>query len=217
MTLLPLGIIFLTYQRTEYALRTIHSVKRNLRYDGPIHWVVADDDSSPAHFHAVRDTIGECFDSRSERAGYGANVNWAKVRLSSSCGSYLLLEDDWVMPTEFNVTPYASLIEKKKEHIGFIRLAHLPVGLMAHSVGHNGMMFLNIQKNKQYAFSGNPHLTTFHAHTVYGPYPTGKNPGDTEIAYDGIVRGTPGPEILWPLAIGENPPFRHIGETKSYG
>ena len=219
-----LGIIFLTYQRTPYALRTIRGIEDNLIFQGNIIWYVADDGSSKEHIEAIKvglDSLRifenhQIGDFRSERKGYGANINWAQDRASVKCDAFLVLEDDWVLSEPFDVTPHVNLLTSKPNEIGFVRIAHLPIGLEFDSVGHNGRMYLNVRKNKQYAFSGNPHLKTPNTHKHYGPYPTGKNPGDTEIAYDSIVRNKSGPGILWPLEIGEKFLFEHIGEKKSY-
>ena len=100
---------------------------------------------------------------------------------------------------------------------GMVRLGGLPIDLDLWSTGIDGRMYLKVSKTVNYAFSGNPHLKHSRFLDAYGGYPTGKNPGDTEIAYDNQIRQKKnGPNIIWPLAIGDNPPFAHIGNTPSY-
>ena len=216
-----LAIIFLTYKRTAYATRTIQGIAENLHYeDGAILWYVADDGSEADHTGAIvrelewtGQTLAEI---RSNRNGYGANANWAQRRAGSRCVAFLMLEDDWYLHQPLDVTPYVRLLTQKPQHAGFIRLGHLPINLDLESVGHDGRMYLNVKKSTQYAFSGNPHLKTPYTVACYGEYPAGKNPGDTEIAYDAQVRSKDGPNILWPLWIGDRFLFAHIGEKKSY-
>jgi len=148
-----------------------------------------------------------------KKQGYGAMANQAWHLAKGNVT--LWLEDDWVLSSRWDLTGYVRLLEQN-ERIGMIRLGHLPIDLQCFSVGYNGRMYLEIGKNSQYVFSGNPHLK--HKRFMsYGMYPTGKNPGDTEIAYDHQYRTNHGQGcILWPLAIGDRFVFSHIGEEKSY-
>jgi hypothetical protein len=216
-----LGIIFLTYKRTAYALETIRGIDQHLKYSlGSALWYVADDGSEPDHVGAIvreLDWRGHTLaEIRSNRHGYGANINWAKRRAGSRCAAFLVLEDDWYLTEPMDIDPYVRLLVEKPDHVSFVRLGHLPIQLDLESVGHDGRMYLDVKKSRQYAFSGNPHLTTPYAVACYGEYPTGKNPGETELAYDAQIRQKSGPAILWPLAIGDRFLFAHIGGEKSY-
>jgi len=207
-----LSIILLTYARTDYAIRTIQGIRRHLMYDGDIEWIVADDGSHRSHFDAVVNEIGYC-KSITERQGYGANANWAWT--SSKSDVTLWLEDDWELKRDLDITPYVKFL-READYAGMIRLGHMPINLDLHSCGYDGRMYLEVKKSHPYAFSGNPHLK-HKRFGQYGKYPEGKNPGDTEIAYDGqIRRHANGVSIYWPLLIGDNPFFAHIGENKSY-
>lgn len=105
---------------------------------------------------------------------------------------------------------------RAREDLGMIRLGHLPIGLNLRSVGYEGRMYLDVQKNTQYAFSGNPHLKHSRMRQLSGEYPTGMKPGDTEVAYDWQVRTNGDAAIWWPLVIGDAPYFGHIGTIQSY-
>jgi len=206
-----LSVIFLTYARTEYALRTILGIRAHLIYDGDIQWIVADDGSHQDHVQAIlKELPGAKW--RSMRAGYGANANWAWSQAKSPIT--LWLEDDWELKRDLDIMPYTTLLNERDD-VGMIRLGHMPINLDLSSHGHNGHMYLEVHKSKQYAFSGNPHLK--HERMLsYGNYPEGLNPGDTEIHYDDQVRRHQGSSIYWPLLIGDNPFFAHIGQEKSY-
>lgn len=214
---MTLAIIFLTYARTEYAVRTIRGVRQFLHYDGPVRWIVADDGSpDPAHLEAVRNELAgaDVADCSSQREGYGARANWAWHSADTFTPFTLWLEDDWELRRDLDLTPYVNLL-RTRDDVGVVRLGHLPIGLNLHSVGHDGRMYLHVQKNTQYAFSGNPHLKHSRMWQA-GGYPTGMKPGDTEVAYDWQVRSNGGPAIWWPLAIGDAPYFGHIGTIQSY-
>lgn len=217
MSLPDVMVLLLTYERTEYALRTIHSHLANLRYDGIIQWAVVDDGSRPEHYETCRAALADYLSfSASRRAGYGANANeaWDAAYYHKHCPITYWLEDDWVLRRPLDITPYVRLL-LEKEDVGMVRLGYLPVGLDLESVGYDGRMYLNVKKTKQYAFSGNPHLKHYRFRS-YGDYPVGKNPGVTEIEYDHKIRVQVGPAIWWPLVVGDDPFFAHIGVEQSY-
>lgn len=217
------AIVLLTYERTGYAIRTIESAKQNLIYGRPFFWIVADDGSTPRHFDAVQGAIsadeqgnGPSWTAFSEKLGYGGMANKAiQLAEQNGCSITFWLEDDWLTERPFDITPYVHLLASDNG-IGMVRLGHLPVGLDAESIGRDGRMYLDIQKSRQYCYSGNPHLKHRRFFEHYGMFPENRNPGDTEIYYDWVVREHDGPKIVWPLAIGDTFPFGHIGEEKSY-
>lgn len=214
----PINIILLTYARTDYALRTIQGVIKNLRYSGEIRWIIADDGSSQEHFNAVLEALKEqivyAYFS-AERAGYGANANRAWDLATQESPLTLWLEDDWVLERELDLTNYANVL-LKYDHVGMIRLGLLPIDLDLFSIGLDGTMYLRVNPTTDYVFSGNPHLKHDRFKVAYGYYPTGKNPGETEISYDWQIRGATGPEIIWPVELGPMGIWGHIGAEQSY-
>jgi hypothetical protein len=217
-----LSIIIQTYQRTDYATRTVRAACLHLIHDGPTNWIVADDGSKPGHVEMILAEIalhcpGGSVEVSSGRRSYGRTANEAAALADKKGPVSLWLEDDWELRRDLYLTPYVDLLNGHGS-LGMVRLGHLPVGLDAQSVGFDGRMYLEILNTRQYMFSGNPHLKHARFMDHYGPYPTDRNPGDTEIEYDSLVRkGGNGPRIVWPLSIGDNPLFAHIGEVKSYG
>ena len=217
------AIILQTYARTEYAVQTIRLARENLFYGGNLYWIIADDGSPPDHFRAVCAAIeadeqgnGPTFSAVSEKLGYGGIANKAiQIAEENGCPITFWLEDDWLTERPFDLTPYVELLHTDGD-IGMVRLAHLPVGLQASSIGRHGRMYLHIEKTRQYCYSGNPHLKHRRFFEHYGVYPEGRNPGNTEVFYDHLVREHEGPKIVWPLAIGDTFPFGHIGEVQSY-
>jgi len=214
MRILP--IILLTYKRTEYVLRTINAFLNFAQFDGDIVWIVADDGSHSDHVNAVVQEIpGDKKIWRSKRCSYGANANWAWMRASTIGPVSFWLEDDWELKRPFDLTVYYDLLMNNSD-VGMVRLGHMPIDLTLHTVGFAGHMYARVDKVCNYAFSGNPHLKHGRFRQL-GDYPEGRNPGETEIAYDYQVRQQSQPEIWWPLLIGDNPPFGHIGQVQSYG
>lgn len=218
----PVAIVLLTYERTGYALRTIESALQNLLYGRPFFWIIADDGSTPRHFDAVQGAISADDQGNgptsafSQKQGYGRMANQAiRIAEENGCPITFFLEDDWLTERPFDITPYVQLL-MEHDDIGMVRLGHLPVGLEAESMGWDGRMYLEIKKSRQYCYSGNPHLKHRRFFEHYGMFPEDRNPGDTEIFYDWIVREHDGPKVVWPLAIGDTFPFGHIGMEKSY-
>ncbi len=218
----PVGIILLTYERTDYAVKTVHSIHDNLHYCGSMGWYLADDGSSSQHYGTVRENIvnyNELWgEHQTERRGYGysANKAWQQLRDEWQSPITLWLEDDWILERPLDITPYVKMLVENHNNVGMVRLGHMPVDLELRSCGHDGHMYLNVSKGQQYTYSGNPHLKHLSFLEHYGILPEGKNPGETEIEYDYKVRSQEGPGIWWPLEIGDRPYFAHIGTEQSY-
>src|SRR5689334_13720411 len=104
-----LSILFLTFRRTEMAIRTIQSTCKNLQY--PLHllsFYIADDGSPKKHFDTVLETIKETgvqilghHNERMRAPGqektHNAGLGWNKGL--GICHQHtdfvLVLEDDW--------------------------------------------------------------------------------------------------------------------------
>lgn len=220
----PVGIILITYARTEYAVETIASNCEHLRYDGELGWWIADDGSSREHYetciHAVRESGGQLFGAhQTNRDGYGRNANqaWTALYQEHGCEITLWLEDDWRLQRPLDISPYVRLLMERKDTIGMVRLGYMPVGLNLYTLGHNGHMYAKVMKDCLYAYSGNPHLKHTNFGRDYGYLPLGNNPGETEISYDHTFRHTKGVDVVWPLKIGDDPFYGHIGTVQSYG
>lgn len=214
----PLVVILQTYKRTDYALQTLAAMAENFRYDNAL-WYVADDGSEPAHMDAIRRAMAsmECrvIGEHSERIGYGASANRAWHKAHEYADMTLWLEDDWMLRREFNPTAYMQTLANHAD-LGMIRLGHLPINLRAETCGYDGAMYLRIHQSSAYTFSGNPALRHRRAREMWGAYPEGLYPGDTEVAYDAQVREHYGVSIVWPVNVGAWGLYGHIGAVQSY-
>lgn len=215
-----LAICLLTYKRTEYAVRTVESVCENLAFDGDIGWYVADDGSEGEHVFAVMQALDDAgasvFGSHSERLKSGPSWNRAIKNALEWADRILWLEDDWELGEKLDVTAYVDLLTDR-EDVGMVRMGGMPVGLDLHSVGHDGIHYLRVERSTPYMVSGNPNIRHRRYFDAYEWYPDdGRGPGDCEIWHDQRVRSSQGPQVWWPLSIGGYGPFAHIGEGQSY-
>lgn len=217
------ALCFLTYQRTEYALASIHSICDNLIY-GSLGWYVADDGSSHLHYSSVMDAIAErgviLFGSHHEKMGAGASWNRAIDEALKVADIILWIEDDWTLDIKLDIHPYVKLLLERQD-IGMVRLGYLAVGLKCEVMGYDGIHYLKMSRETQYAYSGNPNLRHRRYFDTYPRYPTDKNPGECEVWHDYDFReGKPsGPDIWWPANLpncGWGGGWRHIGTVQSY-
>lgn len=209
----------MTYQRTEYALRTVRALLE--AYPAiPWLWYVADDGSEGGHYEAVLAEIarlgGVLCGSHSERLSYGGNANVIMRTLYQFTDVALWLEDDWEIYQPVDWPSHLALLRDPLANIGMVRLGLLPIGLAGETFGHTGQVYWRMDKGRPYAFSGNPSLRTIQFCSAYGDYPVGLRPGDTECTYDAQVRAQAGPDIAYPAYLGMWGAFRHIGAVKSY-
>lgn len=225
------ALLLLTYRRTGVAMQTMNSVVRNLLYSGPLAWYIADDGSPAEHIahllearELMKDREGRAVDLlgyHSERRGAGANWNagWRAVHEDHGIDFVLWLEDDWELRAVLELDPYVKLLQEV-EGVGFVRLGYMAVGSDLRSVGHAGrhyMEYVRAADRSQYAYSGNPSLRHRRFWEAFGPYPEGKDPGETEVAYDWRVRSKiTGPEIWWPVDLGGWSVWGHTGQERSY-
>lgn len=228
----PIVIVLLTYQRTDYALRTVRAANQRLRYQGELRWYVADDGSDPAHVDAVLDTIHDTVQPygsglpcsflgrHSARRGYGGNANDAWRVCDGETPLTFWLEDDWALESDLDLTPYARLLLARDE-VGMVRLGHLNLDIRGRTWGHDGHVYWLLDRAPHHegtpVFTGHPSLRHRRYRETYGWYPEGRTPGDTELAYAYQFRTGPaeGPGIVWPASYPQWGQFAHIGELKS--
>lgn len=215
----PIVIIVLTFQRTEYALKTIESAIKHLKYPD-LRWYVSDDGSKPEHYQSVMEMLKgqNVIGSHSEKLGYGGGANKAWHIAHEHADLTLFLEDDWNLERELDLTHYAKLLMDYRD-IGMVRMGYLNLNMKGQCIGRDGHLYWLLDRNADsYVFTGHPSLRHRRYREAYGPYPEGLNPGNTELAYASQYRYAQfgGPEIVWPAELGEWGPFGHIGAVQSY-
>lgn len=120
MTDLPnLGIVMVTYKRTDLAVETVRSFSENLGYPKELRQFYIADDGSPAeHMKAITDELdkhGEKlygFHSEKFGTGYNAGLGWNRGLLKGHEISpiVLFLEDDWRLERPFDITEFVKLL-----------------------------------------------------------------------------------------------------------
>lgn len=217
----PIVIVFQTWARTEYALRTIAAAREHLHYPD-LRWYVADDGSQPAHIEAVLRALDDThlIGMHSERVGYGANANAAWTRARDVSRLSFWLEDDWELRAPLDLYPYAALLMERYE-IGMVRLGVLNLDIRGRSWGHDGRVYWTLDRTPHLegtpVFTGHPALRHTRYHDAHGDYPEGLAPGDTELAYALRYRILPpeAPAIVWPADYPAAGLFGHIGAVKT--
>jgi len=228
-----LGIVLLTYKRTEEALATISHLSENLGYAKNLRsFYIADDGSTEAHVSSLVAELekrGETllgFHNRRYSPHTGKGWNRGLGVAFQNSDYVLVMEDDWVLQKPFDIYPYIEMLTEcdgkqtdKEGHVnpnvGMVRLGGLAVGNTVKIVGHNGHHYLEYHRDQQYAYSGNPHLRHARFINAYGWYSEDElNPGELELDYDGRFRSMEGPEIWRPSDIPGWGVFGHIGAAR---
>lgn len=218
----PVTVIFITAgttpERTDYAVRTITSVRENLRYPD-LRWFVADDGSSDEHLAAVVGSIPayNLAGVSSERNSYGGSCNRGIAKSRELGRLMFFLEDDWELYKPLDLWGYAATL-MERDNVGMIRMGYLNEGVSGKTVGHRGILYWELKDDSPYIFAGHPSLRHIRFHDHAGDYPEKLQPGETELgmAWRYKTSPDPRPSILWPCDLGQSSPFGHIGSVQSY-
>lgn len=217
----PIVIILQTWERTDCAVRTIRAARRNLVYPD-LRWYVADDGSRSEHVDTVLSELetSNLIGWHSERRGYGANMNVAVQAAHDVSALILALEDDWELRQPLDLYAYAALLMETAE-VGMVRLGVLNLDMRGRSWAHGGQVYWKLDREPHLegtpVFTGHPSLRHRRYREVYGGYPEGLSPGDTELAYAYQFRWAPqdAPGIVWPADYPAAGYFGHIGSIKT--
>jgi GT2 family glycosyltransferase len=229
MTDLPLiAIVLVTYRRTQHAVRTVRSTIENLKYPKDLLcWVVGDDGSPKAHEKAVKNALtgqkligyyNERLRNQGEEKTFFAGQTWNQAMgIGYQQSDFVLfLEDDWELEQPLDLAPYARMLQER-EDVGICTFRILNIGADVHTVGHDGVVYLQYQRTTPYAYCGHPALR--HARFVrrYGWFHEQRSPGEIELDMDARYRGDPeGPHVWRPAALDPWGGYHHIGQEKTW-
>lgn len=216
----PITIVFLTYERTEYALRTIDAAIKHLKYPD-LAWFIADDGSSESHVSMIYDKLVKSGQTVSgvwsKRDSYGKSANQGIFAAHKRGRLMFFLEDDWELTQDLDLWQYADLL-MQDESIGMVRLGYLNTPIKGETFGYNGHIYWLLDDDSPYIFAGHPSLRHERFHDHAGLYTEGVQPGETELAMAWSYKqsGYPKPGIVWPCELGQHGIFAHIGAQQSY-
>lgn len=215
----PIMALIVTYRRLSLAIRTIQSVKEQVRYPGQIGFHIADDGSGEEYIARLRDEIGPDYHvtaTNARRGGVGRNMNMGIQACLERADMWLHLEDDWVLPIPLDLEPCVRLLEQDPT-VGMVRLGCISAGVRGRVFGARNRAWWRLERGSDtYIFVGNPSLRHRRFYDTYGPYPEGLLPGETELSYCGQFSVRQGPDIVWPAWLNTREMFQHIGDGWSY-
>lgn len=216
-----IGIVLLTYDRLEYARRTLLGLKF-LETSEALWLHIADDGSSQEYrdelFTLGHQIFGENVSiSNSEQRGYGANYNLATQVIHKKCEFVLPIEDDWELRKAFDLTPIVNVL--REGIFGCVRMGYIgsTQDLFGRFVSHGGLWWLALLESspEPHVFAGHPRLETVEWERAVGPWPEGQEPGATEFSVCHIREARQG--VGWPVDLikPSGNLFVHIGTARA--
>jgi hypothetical protein len=217
----PLGVLLITYMRTEYAIRTIRGLQKLAYPAEDLYFHIADDGSGFQHVKVLLDAIHEFCPNKvtisdAKRSGVGKSMNLGQQALFSKLDLVLWLEDDWELVHEYDIKPAIELL-KTDSDIGMIRLGYISPGIKGELIKGADRLWWKLEKSLTYTYTFSGHASLRHKrfYEAYGKYSTVLAPGATELNMCGVFNSTKGPTVAIPVDGGAWGHFAHIG-TESF-
>lgn len=218
-------ICLLTYARTVYARKTLHSTLDNIHcIDNELRVHIADDGSPAEHRRILQEMASQhpyvlgVTVSNSMRGGYGRNFNLATQVTHHNSDYILPLEDDWELVRTLNLDDLVRDLEREPR-INCIRLGYLSFTqeLRGQVIDVNNRKYLLLDPSsaEPHIFAGHPRLERVSFQRSVGPWPEGREPGATEftVAHSWAARQG----VAWPMDVVRpcGDLFAHIGTIRS--
>lgn len=220
---LTIAVVLFTYDRYNYALRTLELAARHLKASEDI-WLHIADDGSPAQDYRDRllasahvwygDKVSI---TNAERAGYGGSYNLATQVVHPIADLMLPLEDDWWMMGDLDLDPIAAVI--RDGTFGCVRLGYIGFTqeLRARFVSAHDMLWLHLDPNspEPHVWAGHPRLEHRDWQRAVGPWPERMAAGATE--FEVAHRPEARERVAWPVSILRpgGDAFVHVGTEKA--
>lgn len=230
-----LAIMLLTYNRLAYAVTTIRSVLKNVKYTrGDIHVHIAFDGDTETYQkrmleQAVAGLMGRKIpehrfhpvsSSNSGRHGYGANYNLATqvIHANPEVKYVLPLEDDWECIRELDADHFTRVLDNGV--IGCIRLGYIGFTQVLNGsfVSADDALFVGLDPHspEPHVFAGHPRIETVDWERTVGPWEEGLGAGATEFEVCHRYEARRG--VAWPMEVDPRPGyglFAHIGSERA--
>lgn len=199
-------ILLLTYDRLDYAQRTLNALG-NLQYSGRLTLHVADDGSPEGYVQRLLPTwpalvgteISCVSQTNSERGGYGRNYNLALQKVHPAYEIVLPLEDDWELQRQLDLDPLVRAL--RESEVGCIRMGYVgytqPLSGEFRYVAEHHYLLLDAASLEPHVWAGHPRLETREWQRAVGPWPEGLDPGSTEFTVAQRPEARSG--VAWPL------------------
>jgi len=213
-----IGCLLLTFNRTEYALKTIDALNKN--WLGPnLKWYIADNGSTQEHIAAIRERIGEgnIVGFHSRVCDPAVSWNMGLDALFTNYDVILQMEDDWEMLRPLDATVWVETLRQQQD-LGMIRMGNISINLSGITKGDPFGTYVHLEMDfrSDYCYSGGPHLKHKRFHESYGTYMPGLNQGDIELDMNSRVMRIRKSKIWIPLDhVGTWGLFGHIGTNKA--
>ena len=216
-----LAILLLTYERLEYARRTLESLAEGLRWSGDLHVHIADDGSAPEYRGELAELARRLWPDAghtvtdAQRSGYGASYNLATQVVHGLADLVLPLEDDWELLRPLDLDRYARALRPPIEciRLGYLGLTQPLRGEIRYVEGVP-LLVLDPDSPERHVSAGHPRLETVDHERAIGPWRQGLDPGATEFDWCGRPAARRG--VAWPLDIrAPGDLFAHIGAVQA--
>lgn len=217
-------LILLTYNRLEYAKKTLNSCLTNLKYSDELRVHIASDGDDPDYIQKLHELASNLLESdqlvtvtNSERGGYGKNYNLAMQVAHQVADIVLPMEDDWELVRELDLD---ELSVPLYSGYGCVRMGYIgwtqPLRSEFVSINNKHYLLFDPDSPEPHVFAGHPRLESVNWARNVGPWPEGLLPGATEFAVAQRKESRQG--VVWPIyeITPAGNAFVHIGAERSY-
>ena len=177
---MKLCILLLTYDRFEYAERTLRSALDKIIWPDRLSVHIADDGSGEEYRQKLLDIAGGYANvqgvsvTNSERGGYGRNYNLALQVVHTFADLILPLEDDWELRRELDLSPLIRVLLEHEEfgciRMGYIGFTQSLRGEIIHVLA-NTYFRPDYDTPEPHVWAGHPRLETRQWQREIGPWP----------------------------------------------
>lgn len=199
-----ISVVLFTYNRPDYARRTLEVAGANLHSTHPIWCHIADDGSPQSQRDDLVEIAHGYFGDRvsvsdSDRRGYGGSYNLATQYVHEHSEIILPLEDDWELQRPLDLDPLVTALADPR--INCIRMGYLGftqplLGVTIQAAGQT-FLLLDPASPEPHVFSGHPRLETRDFQRKMGPWPENMAAGETEFEVAHRTNSRTG--VVWPL------------------
>lgn len=213
-----LGVMLLTYDRLDYAQRTVAAMIANCCYSGEVVWHVADDGSPEGYREQLLEMLPEGSTvSNSEQRGYGASFNLASQVLHAKAQVILPLEDDWELLRPFRFDGFVQALLEGP--VNCIRMGYIGYTQELRGqfdwIADQHFLTLDPESEEPHVWAGHPRLETVGRQRSIGEWPEGMNAGSTEFVVAQRKESRQG--VAWPVGaiLAHGDLFAHIGTIQA--